>query len=1212
MAASMISSNRTKALEEIQALIERNQLSLLIGAGFSRNISKSFPMWRELLSDAVWNKYGSGRDVDRAKREKGVIDKVLRDKSLLDIASEVVAGAGYHEAIDDYIEAHTPYVAVSGDKLVLMKDGVELPDAVKTECHTLLRQLDVRNIYTFNYDNALEFFLGDKTALLEKREAFIKERDAEQERLKSIEDSLYNLRKEPPRESLSGDTVTLGLSEEDTLPGKNPKEQEEDLLKQRQESMSLLLDKKQKISAIDKDLENAYLVVTKSSDIALTSEGRNIYKIHGDLRRSQDTPYGFDGDTHVQYIITKDDYGTYEAKHAAFVNLMRIDLLRNRFCIMGVSGTDANFLAWINWVKDVLDKTGNDASEQRLSYFIHSGDRDLSREMMQMLRNHFILPVVLKDFFPSASDDTERIKAFLEFIQPNNTIRTEKMTRLWRDIDHSSLEWKNGKGVPNASDLEDLCRLSSSIVFHKADSIVHITAKDIQASPYHFTKKGVDLKHLKVFASAIRCSLMPFTSDLSMRNLAVLSKSRELFVKETYQYARRRHYLLTNPASLNGSKIGNDAYAGLLKRLFLFDFPAMDECTFPCVFGLDYVRLFSLQVLLSGESDVKLDDSLRRFSSPQELVLAADWTSWMDRASKTPLFLHAQQLRRKFPMFRLSDYIHSYLKEMREKKDVSTYGNVVEIVYMDGRTAGFENAAVLLNSLLELGVTYAGHTVLTDEDWISVIAELKSYYPYPIAFYTIARNSKDSVAKRVAQELMYDESSYLVMPDLLRRMMLSLAAKNTPEVLLAPIARFAKELFVAVPVAKWGKVFIQGAETCLDYADREANYPTAKVLYQFVAEGTEYINDKALKLRLLSRVLANLSEDSKLDNQLNALAISAGRGLTVKDFEPLAENLVKYAKKNARRIESYVLINLSDLLSLDNRRLIHITLERQALRDANLAEAYSVLIKDEPDLSTAFKKKLLARKDVWQSGVGDGHRIVGDGHIKISRIDEILHFDYDQVRAIYEDLRDTVASMKKVFQNRKRDAVDYGWMSEEGSYREIVMDMMLCVHHHEKELVGEEDYNNVVSDLRFVYSKCLFGKTILQMLADDQIYRAIRSMMIETELSGIHRLAPEYETLFSIMLTRDSKDTGICFQHVSWAVKEYEEFFNTDAFITLLLSVLDSYVPYFVEKGSRSWDSLGCEKETAEKHLVSLAKTLAKRGYPHSFWESYKKRYFLA
>jgi hypothetical protein len=66
------------------------------------------------------------------------------------------------------------------------------------------------------------------------------------------------------------------------------------------------------------------------------------------------------------------------------------------------------------------------------------------------------------------------------------------------------------------------------------------------------------------------------------------------------------------------------------------------------------------------------------------------------------------------------------------------------------------------------------------------------------------------------------------------------------------------------------------------------------------------------------------------------------------------------------------------------------------------------------------------------------------------------------------------------------------------------------------------------------------------------------------------------------MLTRDSKDIGICFQHVSWAVKEYEYFFNIEVFNAMLVSVLDSYVPYFTDRSSRSWDILGSEKEKAK------------------------------
>lgn len=1209
----MKTDNIFEILNKIQSLIERNQLSFLIGAGFSKNINKTaFLSWKELLEDAIWEKHGTGRDADRVRKGKAVYEKVLRDKSLLSIASEVVSGAGYHEAIDDYIESHTPYMALSGDKPVLMKDGVEMHGEVHPECHMLLRQLDVRNIYTFNYDNALEFFLGDRDGLRKRRETLTRERMKDVEALREIDEKLHLLRTRPTSEpSLGERSQFVSSSEDGDIKVKDAKKEEEDLNTRRQELLSAISEKNQISAQIDKEIENAYLVVKNSSDIALTSDGYNIYKIHGNLRLPDEPQYGFDGDRHAQYIITKEDYDTYEAKHAAFVNLMRIDLLRNRFCIVGVSGSDANFLAWVNWVKDVLDKAGDDDSAEKYSFFIHAGENDLSREMKQMLKNHFIIPVILKNAFPKASNESERVKALLEYIQPNNTIKTEKLSKLWGGIDRHGLGWKKRKGIPDAKNLEDLCRLSSTIFFHKAVSPIHNAAKDIQLFPSWLLRDGKDLAHYKVFSAAIRCSLLPVTGAYQMKNLSVLGKSRSKYVKETYQYARRRHFLLSDPKALNSVLIGDDDYTRLMKGLFLFDFPQSADCHIKCEAGLDYVRLFSLQMLVSGTSDVKLENAARLFSSPQELVLASDWLLWLDQTSKSSLHSLAKQYVRKYTVYHLSDYIQSYLKEMREKKDVSSYGNIVEIIYLDGWHAGFENAAVLLNSLLELGVTFAGRNVLTDDDWVSVAKELKSYYPYPVAFYTIARNSKESVTRRIAQEMMYDNASYTVLPDLLKRMIRSLTSGKTPELLLAPIARFAKELFIAVPVKEWEKVFIRAVEDCLDLALNKTNYLNSKALYQFIAEGAEYISHKPTKLRILVFVLDNLSEDSKYDNQLNALAIAAGRGLTVNDFEPLAEKLVKYAEKNVRRIESYVLINLSDLLSKERQRSIYGALEKQSLSDTNLIEAYSYLIRDEGDIATAFKQKMITRKDIWQSGAGDDRIIVGDGFVRISRIDGVLHFDHDQVIIIYEDLKKELAKMKRALGDPKHEAKDTGWMSRENNFREVVIDMMFFIHRREHDLEQQGDLESTISDLYYVYGKCVFGKTILEMLADDKIHRAIRSMMTQTELKGIQTLNPEYETLLGIILTRNSRDVGVCFQHVGWAIREYEDFFNTKTFNVILTSILDGYAQYFKTENPRQWDVRGCQKEVAEKYLCLIAETLSQHGHDHSFWDTYKKKFYL-
>ena len=85
-------------LDNIKRYIEEKEISFLIGAGFSRNVNKeAYPLWGELLKDAIWGLFGNG---NRAKREKKIIDKAVKDHGYLGIASMIVQKAGYHEAID--------------------------------------------------------------------------------------------------------------------------------------------------------------------------------------------------------------------------------------------------------------------------------------------------------------------------------------------------------------------------------------------------------------------------------------------------------------------------------------------------------------------------------------------------------------------------------------------------------------------------------------------------------------------------------------------------------------------------------------------------------------------------------------------------------------------------------------------------------------------------------------------------------------------------------------------------------------------------------------------------------------------------------------------------------------------------------------------------------------------------------------------------------
>ena len=100
--------------------------------------------------------------------------------------------------------------------------------------------------------------------------------------------------------------------------------------------------------------------------LSRSMSSQSIIKIHGDMANSK---YEFDGDKNLKYIIAKVDYETYQGKHEPFTSLMRLSMLQGRFCLIGFSGSDPNYLSWLQWMKDVLDKDGRTVDQKTIQKF---------------------------------------------------------------------------------------------------------------------------------------------------------------------------------------------------------------------------------------------------------------------------------------------------------------------------------------------------------------------------------------------------------------------------------------------------------------------------------------------------------------------------------------------------------------------------------------------------------------------------------------------------------------------------------------------------------------------------------------------------------------------------------------------------------------------------------------------------------------------------
>lgn len=1212
----------SSTLNDIKKYIEDGEMSFLIGAGFSRNVNKdAYPMWGGLLRDAIWNMFGSGKRTKH--REDALLSKVEKEYGYLGFASMMVKKAGYHEAIDTYIESKTPYIKTVGEKPTLFLNGKLLHNHINPDCHVLLKNLDIQNIYTFNYDNALEFFMGEEArlALEEKIEKSEYEIEKTQNQLNDLNQQKSSLKERiDSLKLLSDSTLNFGDAVKNTdKEGLDIQKMEQELEDIQKTIFSQTIELNEQRSSLEthkKNLKTYYNVVKDSYEISLSAKRKSIYKIHGSLRKNTGEDYGFDGDKHIQYIITQEDYDTYNEKHSAFVNMMRIDLLRNRFCIMGVSGGDANFLAWINWVKDVLDKTKDRATKgkekQHLSYFIYSGTEDMSDELALMLRNHFIEPIILKNVFPTSNSDEERIKLFLEYMQPFGNKDASRFSDLWGKV---KILRNSTDDVKSLSDTEanELFRLSLFNRFSEPYSIAHYNATNVQFAYKYYLRDDISKSQKLIYAAALRSTLMPIDLSIDKEAQRQLNKEKDEQIETAYEDAFRRAVLLQHLPVNNKLLAKEDKYSGVLYDLYDFKFPTENDInTLPIDFGIGFVRKYSLLQLL--HIDTANNDKYQPgiFNSPQEFVLAADWLDYLGY-DDTDLYQKADEYKRQGKLISLYDYYKAYLSAMHREEEINTYGNVNDTVFIDKYTRDEINAAVLLNSFVELGICFAGHIVLDDIEWLEIVRALKRRYPIALIFYTIARGGKDRTIKLVAQEMMYDEKSRQVLPSVLKNIIISLVADSTPVYLKGKMAQFASEILPAVNQKKWCRLFVQNAETILDIADSfDGNLELSKSSYGFIAKALEYITAKELRLRLLKRVLENMNMDNQFGSYYNTLVISARERLKPADFVPLIDVLITFAQKSEEKKNqqaNFILMNLLMLIRGDSKfRLLEI-IENRSVRDPFLVGGYVYHIKNYPELINSFLDYYLKIDDLWNSGISkDGIRI-GGVSVNVSQIDKLLGFNDIQVSIVYDNLRITLNEINKVLQKKKNKKANKGLMSPENSFQEILMDMRLFVNNHQKQLVVYDDYKDTYNNLIKTYNRCFFEKNVFELIADDEMYKAIRKMMTEVDLYGLDIFKSEYEQILGRIIAKDSKELNILLRHISWAMNHYKAFFNNSDFIKLFKTILTTYQPYFntADGGSQTWNLIGCQKEVAEKALTSISKTLGDWGIKDDFWSTYKK-----
>jgi len=1058
-------SKQKQNIEQLKILkskLHAHKMSVLIGAGFSKNVDKDFLSWKELLEDIVRFLYGNEikdkylllkQKINEEDFVKNEIQKIIDKEGFLEIVSLYIKRKGIREVIDIYIENHTPQLLKEGEKLFIKRfDGKQQNkksiSANALSLHEKLLELPWNNIYTTNYDNLLEInieneiqeTISDKKKEIENalKELYQQQEKKNQEKnqleteISSIEAQLSLLEDKKKNKIDSTLSVTILPNEECELQKeKSTKETE----KQKISSDFALLTRNirsqeaEKLN-LEKELSECITTITHSSDLQI-KRNKNIIKLHGSLRKDNDV-FGFDGDNHLHYIIAKEDYETYPKKHEAFTQLMRISLLQEFYCLIGFSGVDPNFISWISWVRDILERKQTENQEDYKIFLIEvieeKNTETEKNEKSLFFENHRIVKIPLwekevidflkneTNFKDKTGSPNDLLKLFFHYLSNEECIYTpqafielseqKRYNDAWKNITERAgiqkIQLSNKNQYQNILQLKDKVRIPSIewSNFHDKQEFLYFISDLLQESDTD--KKEIILN---ILPAAIRDSfltphfiwedglkdILPHITQESHNTELSLFSLREsiLFVDEnafTLEY---------ETIEKNTSKKDDLIYNSILYAAFRLDFTSVKkqlEDWKPKQKSLWTIKKIGLLSLFDRkEAEELLSDFCNHFDNfdCQEQLYTLEILNYIQRHdyishSKNDIYDKIEQYKDLgFKSFRDNfDHIAKEITKAQNKNEIKPLG---EGRFTVSNSVNFSNGPTLpqngmqfIQLLIEFGIPLSLSSIHIKEDtWYSIVSHIYKYMPYPTVYYSLQINN-DKVLRRIAQEYSYCEELKDDIPNILEKLLLAYLNDDTPKCIKRNILIFASELFIAVHPTRWQVHFYEIWQSL----EKEKSLFSQNItrirtdIFSFVTKGLVYINDVSIIRKLLISIIDNFEEDPNTAVEYlyyfanNDTKHKLGRKVSNKQIDEKIDVLIqKISQKNESVI--FVLGNLHQLLSQTHKDKIETAIENFdfiAIQSERIWRALLFFVQKE-SIQVAIKNGIINNRKLWDTGI---------------------------------------------------------------------------------------------------------------------------------------------------------------------------------------------------------------------------------------------------
>lgn len=936
-------------------------------------------------------------------------------------------------------------------------------------------------------------------------------------------------------------------------------------------------------------------MVKSSWSLSNGFQNRSIIKIHGSLKIEDNDEFEFDGDKHLRYIIAQEDYETYIEKHEAFSHLMRISMLQGKFCLLGFSGNDPNYMGWVKWMSDILGKGKDKGPKIYLVTF--KNEESLGKKLYY--RNHYIREINLID---------NKVLSLLGYSQSEISNLSSSTPNSYKEILESFLKY--------------LCNTEDEILKETDDGRRNYTFEDIpktstgsETAKVELTtsEKTISFEYKKLWSEA--SSKFYNQEDLS----DIIKRIKN--TKYNYQFCKivdNQEYFIETALRRKGNLTEDEAY--------LFALAVKETGQLPCFYSsllqdkpiLDSIPLWQELVqrseTLTGSEEVLHDvissdyftyENIQRklfhldFKTAQQLLEGWDAKGYWLQAKTMRLaaFNGSEEafnlissyiepldnIQEKMYACVLANYISSpysrpynldyflrnniygqgeiisyILEKMRSKEDKPKQRGWVGSSYSLGsNNTLYEQSLRFLQFIfdtglyLNFGITY----FVNIKDWYKVCKNLFKFYPYPCFFYSIQYHDKD-VLRRIGQDYAFTPDLLEENKDLLLSSLKAYGSQCTPKIFLSGLLNITSPLYLCVDESIWFDSF---KTNIFDFMITHiSEYTHSDIVVENVENAVSYLKSKCH----LEIILGTLLQHAKDNMDIVQRLICSDMNLKYLDEELnegisnlLEELICVYPQIDITEVVYSLNINkcLPDrLLKLFMTKLKEVGFDDIPSEIGSLFYI-CILAKGDEEITKKVKQKIL-EKDIWHCGVlPEGNGWSTPNYICLQDFNDITEWNDEEFKIISKNLKENI-NKYSAFSERLRE--DSFMKNVQIAYLSDVLQFIESLSDDRKKSL--EDIRKLTKSL--LSSRVSYDSFIEAMLSEqsadvsngiDNIVQGIRSSGVKSYHNEINFIVDRAIIGEQIVL---SKNLSV----IEWLIRNYEQDFKEmqiDSKLLVLLSV---------------------------------------------------------